>query len=164
MKFLLFFLPVGLIAPLVKLPKGSSTSPKEDKTSQIGIMSKSISTPLNKLMAKTQWYVGEGTYIDESASSVDDSPYILYYSNLPGANRPSLEVEFTDGTELYFNAVGEGDYPWIILNEDMEEIGSMKLVFSSNKLEGNIRIRKNENAANYTRPLALLQGNIWWIP
>ena len=164
MKFLLFFLPVVLIAPLVKLPKGSSTSPKEDKTSQIGIMSKSISTPLNKLMAKTQWYVGEGTYIDESASSVDDSPYILYYSNLPGANRPSLEVEFTDGTELYFNAVGEGDYPWIILNEDMEEIGSMKLVFSSNKLEGNIRIRKNENAANYTRPLALLQGNIWWIP
>lgn len=164
MKFLLFFLPVVLIAPLVKLPKGGSTSPKEDKTSQEGIMSKSISTPLNKLMAKTHWYVGEGTYIDESAGSVDDSPYILYYSNLPGANRPSLEVEFTDGTELYFNAVGEGDYPWIILNEDMEEIGSMKLVFSSNKLEGNIRIRKNENAANYTRPLALLQGNIWWIP
>jgi len=164
MKFLLFFLPVVLIAPLVKLPKGGSTSPKEDKSSQEGIMSKSISTPLNKLMAKTHWYVGEGTYIDESAGSVDDSPYILYYSNLPGANRPSLEVEFTDGTELYFNAVGEGDYPWIILNEDMEEIGSMKLVFSSNKLEGNIRIRKNENAANYTRPLALLQGNIWWIP
>ncbi|MFN5735470.1 MAG: hypothetical protein ACK444_05430 [Flavobacteriales bacterium] len=164
MKFLLLFLPMVLIAPLIKLPKGSSTSPKEDNNSKELNLSKSISTPLENTFTKSHSYVGEGTYIDENAGSVDDSPYILYYSNLPGANRPSIEVEFTDGTELYFNAVGEGDYPWIILNEDMEEIGTMKLVFSSNKLEGNIRIRKNENAANYTRPLALLQGNIWWIP
>lgn len=163
MKFLFTFLPLVLFAPQVVWHIETSIPSKMENNSNELIQSKSISTPIEKTVPKSHSFIGEGTYIDANVSSFDDAPYVLYYSNLPNANRPSLEVEFTDGTELYFNSVGEGDYPWIILNEDMEEIGTMKLVFSSNGLEGNIRIIKYANATKYSRQLSLLQGNIQWM-
>ena len=83
----------------------------------------------------------------------------LHYSFGEGYNRPSVEVTFIDGPNLFFNAVCEGDYSWCIRNYENEDIGYMKLTFQDNGKRAIVSIKHNELSDNYLKYLHHLKGN-----
>jgi hypothetical protein len=109
---------------------------------------------------ETTLYEGEGDYIPINETNKIGVSFVLHYSYLQGANRPSLEVKFYDGFELYFNSVCEGDYFWCIRNENNEEIGFMKLTFEQNGEIAIVRIKRNHLSDNYAEYLDLLIGKL----
>jgi len=109
---------------------------------------------------RTLSYVGKGDYIPIEEFSKQTASFILSYSFIYGANRPSIEIQFGDGTEIYFNAVCEGDFFWCIRNAENEEIGNMKLEFENDGETGIISIKKNYLSKNYKEVLEMLEGKL----
>jgi hypothetical protein len=105
-------------------------------------------------------YIGEGTYISENEVSTQNAAFILTYSNLEGANRPSVEIQFGDGFELYFNASCDGEYSWCVRNSDFEDIAVMKLSFSNNGNDAYIEIKKISNSSRYDDYFDLISGRL----
>lgn len=107
-------------------------------------------------------YIGEGNYISERGN-YDNPEFILKYSILEGSNRPTISVDFEDGMEMYFNATCEGEYSWCIKDNEMNEIGVMKIRFSENGSTARISIKSYDNSSEYEPYLNLLKGKIVMI-
>ena len=107
-------------------------------------------------------YIGEGNYISER-ENYDNPEFTLKYSNLEGSNRPSISVDFVDGMEMYFNATCEGEYSWCIKDNEMNEIGVMRIRFSENGSTARISIKSYDNSSEYEPYFNLLKGKIVMI-
>jgi hypothetical protein len=107
-------------------------------------------------------YIGEGNYISERRN-YDNPEFTLKYSNLEGSNRPTISVDFADGMEMYFNATCEGEYSWCIKDNEMNEIGVMRIRFSENGSTARISIKSYDNSSEYEPYFNLLKGKIVMI-
>ena len=114
----------------------------------------------SKMNEETALFLGEGDYISIKESNKKTASFFLSYSYTKGANRPYLEVKFHDEFKIYFNAVCEGDYFWCIINENMEEIGYMKLTFEKNGEIANVKIKRNALSDRYSKYLDMLMGKL----
>ena len=114
----------------------------------------------SKLNEETSFFFGEGDYIPIKESNKKTASFILSYSFPKGANRAKLEVKFYDNFEIYFNAVCEGDYFWCVKNENMDDIGYMKLSFEQNGEIANIKIKRNALSDRYRKYLDMLTGKL----
>ena len=110
---------------------------------------------------ETALFIGEGDYIPIKKSNKKTTSFVLSYSYTKGANRPFLEIKFYDEIEIYFNAVCEGDYFWCIRNENMEDIGYMKLTFEKNGEIANVKIKRNALSDGYSKHLDMLIGKFY---
>jgi hypothetical protein len=111
---------------------------------------------------ETYNYIGEGNYISER-ENYENPEFILKYLNLEGSNRPSISVDFADGMEMNFSATCEGEYSWCIKDNEMNEIGVMRIRFSENGSTARISIKSLGNSSEYEPYLNLLKGKIVMI-
>ena len=114
----------------------------------------------SKLNKETSSFFGEGDFIPINESNKKTASFVLRYSFPIAANRPELEVKFYDDVQLYFNAVCEGDYFWCVKNENMDDIGYMKLSFDQNGEIANIKIKRNALSDRYRKYLDMLTGKL----
>lgn len=114
----------------------------------------------SKVNEETALFLGQGDYISIKDSNKETASFVLSYSYTKGANRPYLEVKFFDDFEIYFNAVCDGDYFWCVRNENMEDVGYMKITFEKNGEIANVKIKRNALSDRYSKYLDMLDGKL----
>jgi hypothetical protein len=125
---------------------------QNDKMDRVATADQSSDKSLNNSYPKLESTGGQ--YIPENEISQTAS-FILEYSQ--GANRPSCEIQFQDGFNVFVLASCEGDYFWCLRDENNNEFGSMKLSFSENGDKAEISIKTNENSSKYKKYLDKLK-------
>jgi hypothetical protein len=104
-------------------------------------------------------FIDEAIYVPIKELNEEYVSFLLNYSHVEGANRPSITMQIS-GTKLFFNNVCEGAFSWCIRNEYNQDIGYMKINFENDGETAEIRIKRNGLSAFYEKYLELLEGRV----
>ena len=105
------------------------------------------------------------TFVQNNTTLQTAKVKLIYDENLDG-NRPNLSIKFKDGFDLFefVMPVCEGDYPWCLKNENMDNIAYLKLDFKSNgtlllsRIKYDKSLENDIDKQNIIKHLELLNG------